>query len=92
MTEPAIVAVGPRVKALREAEGLSLRDLAERVHAGIGAAGALDAQIFAAEGGNRLLDDLLHGERHAPRCECGAPVLRGSHFCPNCGRKKDESC
>jgi XRE family transcriptional regulator, regulator of sulfur utilization len=30
MTEPAVVAVGPRVKALREAEGLSLRDLAER--------------------------------------------------------------
>jgi XRE family transcriptional regulator, regulator of sulfur utilization len=30
MTEPAIAAVGPRVKALREAEGLSLRDLAER--------------------------------------------------------------
>jgi transcriptional regulator with XRE-family HTH domain len=30
MTEPAIVAVGPRVKALREAGGMSLRDLAER--------------------------------------------------------------
>ena len=30
MTEPAIVVVGPRVKALREAEGMSLRDLAER--------------------------------------------------------------
>jgi transcriptional regulator with XRE-family HTH domain len=30
MTEPAIAAVGPRVKALREAEGMSLRDLAER--------------------------------------------------------------
>lgn len=30
MTDTAIVAVGPRVKALREAEGLSLRDLAER--------------------------------------------------------------
>ena len=30
MTSPVIVAVGPRVKALREAEGLSLRDLAER--------------------------------------------------------------
>ena len=30
MTEPAIAAVGPRVKALREAERLSLRDLAER--------------------------------------------------------------
>jgi transcriptional regulator with XRE-family HTH domain len=30
MTEGAFIAVGPRVKALREAEGLSLRDLAER--------------------------------------------------------------
>jgi len=30
MTESAITAVGPRVKALREAEGMSLRDLAER--------------------------------------------------------------
>jgi transcriptional regulator with XRE-family HTH domain len=29
-TEPAIAAVGPRVKALREAGGMSLRDLAER--------------------------------------------------------------
>ena len=29
-SEPAIIAVGPRVKALREAGGLSLRDLAER--------------------------------------------------------------
>src|ERR687887_1382391 len=28
--DPAIAAVGPRVRALREAEGLSLRDLAER--------------------------------------------------------------
>ena len=35
------------------------------------------------------IDDLLHAERHAPRCECGAPVLRGSHFCPNCGRALD---
>ena len=24
--------------------------------------------------------------RPAARCECGAPILRGSHFCPNCGR------
>jgi transcriptional regulator with XRE-family HTH domain len=30
MTDRTIVAVGPRVRALREAEGLSLRDLAER--------------------------------------------------------------
>ena len=35
------------------------------------------------------IDDLLHAERHAPRCECGAPILRGSHFCPNCGRALD---
>jgi hypothetical protein len=35
------------------------------------------------------IDDLLHAERHAPRCECGALVLRGSHFCPNCGRALD---
>ncbi len=32
------------------------------------------------------IEDLLHARRHMPRCECGAPVLRGSHFCPNCGR------
>jgi transcriptional regulator with XRE-family HTH domain len=30
MTEPAIIAVGPRVKALRDAGGLSLRELADR--------------------------------------------------------------
>jgi hypothetical protein len=35
------------------------------------------------------VDDLLHVERRAPRCECGAPILRGSHFCPNCGRQLD---
>src|SRR3954454_14623264 len=32
------------------------------------------------------IDDLLHGSRRTARCECGAPVLRGSRFCPNCGR------
>jgi len=32
------------------------------------------------------IDDLLHLDRRAPRCECGAPILLGSHFCPNCGR------
>jgi hypothetical protein len=24
------------------------------------------------------------------RCECGAPILWGSHFCANCGRPLDE--
>lgn len=32
------------------------------------------------------IDELLHVHRNVPRCECGAPVLRGSKFCPNCGR------
>jgi hypothetical protein len=35
------------------------------------------------------IDDVLHPDRRAPRCECGAPILRGSHFCPNCGRAVD---
>jgi hypothetical protein len=32
------------------------------------------------------IEELLHARRKTARCECGAPVLRGSHFCPNCGR------
>ena len=36
------------------------------------------------------IDDLLHGDRRVPRCTCGAPVLRGSHFCANCGRLLDK--
>jgi hypothetical protein len=32
------------------------------------------------------IEDLLHVRHGVPRCECGAPLLRGSHFCPNCGR------
>jgi hypothetical protein len=32
------------------------------------------------------IDDLLHTHRNVPRCVCGAPILRGSKFCPNCGR------
>jgi hypothetical protein len=35
------------------------------------------------------IEDLLHSRGHAPRCECCAPILRGSHFCPNCGRTLD---
>ena len=35
------------------------------------------------------IDDLLHTRRHVSRCQCGAPILRGSHFCPNCGRTLD---
>jgi hypothetical protein len=32
------------------------------------------------------IDALLQARGHVQRCECGAPILRGSHFCPNCGR------
>jgi hypothetical protein len=35
------------------------------------------------------IDELLHAHRRIPRCTCGAAVLRGSHFCPNCGRLLD---
>ena len=49
--------------------------LAERAAEIIG----IDARVAEIEG-------LLHTRGHAPRCECGAPLLRGSHFCPNCGR------
>jgi hypothetical protein len=55
----------------------SFRDdlLAER------AAGVVGIDVRLGE-----IDELLHSGRRVPRCECGAPILRGSHFCPNCGR------
>lgn len=31
------------------------------------------------------IESLLHG-RDVSRCVCGVAVLRGAHFCPNCGR------
>src|SRR6478736_3539385 len=52
--------------------------LAERAAAVVG----IDARLAE-------ISDLLHGPRRTARCECGAPVLRGSHFCPNCGRTLD---
>jgi hypothetical protein len=33
------------------------------------------------------IEELLHVRHGVPRCECGAPLLRGSRFCPNCGRE-----
>src|ERR1700754_1526337 len=29
------------------------------------------------------IQDLLHTRRNVARCTCGAPILRGSHFCPS---------
>jgi|SRR5471030_2904282 hypothetical protein len=37
------------------------------------------------------IDDLLQHGRAVPRCECGAPVFKGTHFCPSCGRRRDSS-
>ena len=41
----------------------------------------------------RELDEMLAAARRripAGRCECGAPLPWGSHFCPNCGRPAGE--
>jgi hypothetical protein len=55
----------------------SFRDdlLSERAAAIVG----IDARLAEIEA-------LLHTGRNVPRCACGAPILRGSRFCPNCGR------
>ena len=44
------------------------------------------AAIVGIDGRLAEIEAILHTGRHVPRCECGAPMLRGSHFCPNCGR------
>ena len=44
------------------------------------------AAIVGIDGRLAEIEALLHTGRHVPRCTCGAPVLRGSRFCPNCGR------
>ncbi|MGH3004090.1 MAG: zinc ribbon domain-containing protein [Gaiellaceae bacterium] len=77
--------VRAREVALRDVGGLlvemyrrgSFRDdlLAERA-----------AEIVGVDARLAEIDELLNARGRARRCECGAPVLRGSHFCPNCGR------
>jgi hypothetical protein len=74
-----------REDALRDLGGLlvemyrrgGFRDdlLAERASIVVG----IDARLAE-------IEELLHARRKVARCECGAPILRGSHFCPNCGR------
>jgi hypothetical protein len=44
------------------------------------------AAIVGIDGRLADIETLLHTGRRVPRCECGAPVLRGSRFCPSCGR------
>src|SRR3954467_15196316 len=74
-----------REDALRDLGGLLLemsrrggfRDdlLAERAATVVG----IDARLAE-------IESLLHGSRRLPRREGGGPILRGSRFCPNCGR------
>lgn len=50
------------------------------------------AEVAAIE--ERLLEiELLLDTRRPPaaRCECGAPIFWGSHFCANCGRSVGEA-
>jgi hypothetical protein len=58
----------------------SFRDdlLAERAAVVVG----IDARLAE-------IQSLLHARGHVPRCECGVPILRGSRFCPSCGRSLD---
>ena len=54
------------------------------------------AELVSLEDRLHELDSLLavsvNARRAAPsaRCECGAPILWGSHFCANCGRPHGE--
>ncbi len=47
------------------------------------------AELVSLEARLEELDSLLAAASQrlpAARCPCGAPILWGSHFCPNCGR------
>lgn len=45
------------------------------------------SELMALEERLDELTTLISGTGHATvRCECGAPVARGTHFCANCGR------
>ncbi len=48
------------------------------------------AEVIGIDARLAEIDELLHGGEGTERCTCGATVLRGSHFCPNCGRVLDD--
>ena len=48
------------------------------------------AEVIGIDARLAEIDELLHGSEGTLRCRCGAPVLHGSHFCPNCGRLLDD--
>jgi hypothetical protein len=47
------------------------------------------AQVVGIDARISEIDDILTSSRSA--CTCGAPIIRGSHFCPNCGRALSSS-
>jgi hypothetical protein len=51
-------------------------------------------EIFGMESRIQEIDSVLVTTRQqiqAARCECGAPLVFGSHFCANCGRPTGEA-
>jgi hypothetical protein len=44
------------------------------------------AEVIGIDSRIAEIEALLHRRGPAARCVCGAPLLRASHFCPNCGR------
>ena len=48
------------------------------------------AEVIGVDSRIAEIDALLHRRSPTVRCTCGAPLLRGSHFCPNCGRAVGE--
>jgi hypothetical protein len=44
------------------------------------------AEVIGIDSRIAELEALLQRRGPAARCTCGAPLLRSSHFCPNCGR------
>jgi hypothetical protein len=48
------------------------------------------AEVIGIDARLAEIDELLHGGEGTEHCgNCGAAVLRGSHFCPHCGRLLD---
>ena len=82
-------------RALLKARGDALRDLGGLLVEMYRRGGFRDdllseraATVIGIDARLAEIDELLHPHRRVPRCECGAPMLRGSHFCPNCGRPR----
>jgi hypothetical protein len=45
------------------------------------------AEVIGIDSRIAEIEALLHRRAPSASCTCGAPLLRGSHFCPNCGRE-----